>query len=74
MAIVVRLVDDGFECSNEVAHITVGTRDKDVKPKESNDLLQSWLRDGSGDHKDIGEVAIQDRKVVNGTVKGILAR
>jgi tRNA ligase len=45
-----------------------------VKPKESNDLLRRWIEVGSGDDSGIGEVAIEGRVVVDGTVKGILSR
>lgn len=74
MAIVARIIDDGWECTNEVAHITVGTRGNDVKPKESNDLLKRWLAQGSGDGSGIGEIAIEGRKTVQGVVKGVLSR
>lgn len=74
MAIVARLVDEGWECVNPVAHVTVGTRSEEVKPKESNDLLKRWLEVGSGDEPGIGEVAIDGRIVVDGTVRGILGR
>lgn len=76
MAIVARLVDEdeSWECVNQVAHITVGTRADDVKPKESNDLLKRWIEVGSGDDSGIGEVAIEGRIIVDGTVKGILSR
>lgn len=74
MAIVARLVDAGWECVNPVAHVTVGTRGDDVKPKESNDLLKRWLEIGSGDESSIGEVAIDGRIVVDGTVRGVLGR
>lgn len=73
MAIVARLVDD-WECSNKIAHVTIGTRSPDVKPKESNDLLNSWLVEGSGDASGIGEVAIEGRPTVRGTVKRVLSR
>jgi tRNA ligase len=74
MAIVARLVDDGWECTNEVAHVTVGTRGDEVKPKESNDLLKKWIQFGSGDETGIGEVAIEGRHVINGLVHGNLSR
>jgi tRNA ligase len=76
MAIVARLVDEdeNWECVNQVAHITIGTRGDDVKPKESNDLLKRWIEVGSGDDSGIGEVAIKGRIIVDGTVKGILSR
>jgi tRNA ligase len=76
MAIVARLVDEdeNWECVNQVAHITVGTGADDVKPKESNDLLKRWIEVGSGDDSGIGEVAIEGRQVIDGTVKGTLSR
>lgn len=76
MAIVVRLVDtdDQWKCVNKVAHITVGTRDNTVKPKESNDLLARWLEKGSGGTTGIGERPVEGRLVLKGTVRGVLAR
>ncbi|KAH7403619.1 RNA ligase-domain-containing protein [Cadophora sp. MPI-SDFR-AT-0126] len=74
MAIVARLVDEGWECTNQVAHVTVGTRGDEVKPKESNDLLKRWIEVGSGDDSGIGEVVISGRHVVDGVVKGVLSR
>ena len=72
MAIVVRLMDENWECTNAVAHITVGTRAPQVKPKESNDLLQRWLAEGATDGNGIGEVVIDGRVVLEGVVKGVL--
>ncbi|PSR80013.1 tRNA ligase [Coniella lustricola] len=92
MAIVVRLADpEGkWQCVNKVAHITIGTRDNKVKPKESNDLLQRWLsEDGqggggggaaaAGGAGDVAETKIYDigfegRPTVKGTVKPVLSR
>ena len=76
MAIVARLFDEDetWECANAVAHLTVGTRGGDVKPKESNDLLKRWIEVGSGDDSGIGEIAIEGRLILDGTVKGILSR
>lgn len=74
MAIVVRIMDDEWECVIDVAHITVGTSSQDVKPKESNDLLKKWLEQGSGDATGIGEVNIQGQVVLEGIVQGTLSR
>jgi tRNA ligase len=74
MAIVARLVDEGWECVNQVAHVTVGMRGDEVKPKESNDLLKRWLELGSSNETGIGELAIEGRHIVEGTVKGNLSR
>ena len=73
MAIVVRLVDEEWQCVNAVAHITVGTRSPDVKPKESNDLLKRWLEVGS-DGTGIGEAGIEGRVIIEGVVNGVLSR
>ncbi|KAH7039607.1 tRNA ligase-like protein [Microdochium trichocladiopsis] len=76
MAVVVRLVDpaEQWKCVNKVAHITIGTRDNSVKPKESNDLLARWLEKGSGSDTGIGERPIEGRPILKGTVRGVLAR
>ncbi|KAI1504506.1 tRNA ligase [Biscogniauxia marginata] len=76
MAIVVRLVDEEqkWQCTNKVAHITVGTRDDGVKPKESNDLLARWLETGSGGDTGIGERVFEGRPTVKGIVRGVLSR
>ncbi|TFB02626.1 tRNA ligase 1 [Trichoderma ghanense] len=77
MAIVVRIVDEEnkWECVNRVAHITVGTRDNSVKPKESNDLLAKWLEEGAGgEGNTIQEVVFAEKPTVKGVVQGVLSR
>lgn len=77
MAIVVRLNDpeDKWHCVNKVAHITVGTRDNNVKPKESNDLLAKWLADGAGgEGSAIRDVGFEGRPSVKGVVKPVMQR
>ncbi|KAI0541291.1 RNA ligase-domain-containing protein [Xylaria digitata] len=76
MAIVVRLLDpdDKWTCVNKVAHITVGTRDDSVKPKESNDLLARWLDIGSGGDTGISERIFESKPTLKGTVRGVLSR
>lgn len=63
-----------FESVNAVAHITVGTRDQSIKPKESNNLLQKWLDEGSGGNTGIGELAVKNNVVLDGSVRGVLGR
>jgi tRNA ligase len=51
MCIVARILDEGWECVNRYAHVTIGTREAGIKPKESNDLLERWEKekaDGEG--------------------------
>jgi len=74
MTIVARILEQGWECANNVAHITVGTRGNEVKPKESNELLKMWLEVGSGEETGISDVAIEGNIVLEGTVKGVLSR
>lgn len=74
MCIVVRLLDEGWETTNAMAHITVGTKGPEVKPKESNDLLAKWIQTGSGGETGIGELQIPGAKVLKGTVKAELSR
>ncbi|KAM0343109.1 hypothetical protein ACHAPU_008857 [Fusarium lateritium] len=76
MAIVVRLAgeDDRWQCVNRIAHITVGTRDNSVKPKESNDLLARWLEVGSSPETKIGEVVFAEKQTLKGTVTPVLSK
>lgn len=76
MAIVVRLSDpdDQWTCVNRVAHITVGTRDDSVKPKESNDLLANWLESGANNGSKIQEVMFGEKATIKGEVKPVLQR
>ena len=75
MAIVVRLISKGgaqWECVNPVAHITVGTRDNEVKPKESNELLARWLSDGASAAAGIQQVVFEGSPILTGEVRGVL--
>ncbi|TDZ71957.1 tRNA ligase [Colletotrichum trifolii] len=76
MAIVVRLVDESeqWRCVNNVAHITVGTRDDGIKPKESNNLLERWLESGTGGETGVEEVVFDNKPSLHGTVRGVLSR
>lgn len=76
MAIVVRLSDeeDKWKCVNQVAHITVGTRDDAVKPKESNDLLARWLESGANAKSKIQEVVFSEKTPIEGEVRPVLQR
>lgn len=78
MALVVRLSpmdgsNEQFSSVNQTAHITIGTAFPDVKPKESNDLLARWLREGSGANG-IQELAVKGNVELEGTVKATLSR
>ncbi|KAF9740483.1 fungal tRNA ligase adenylyltransferase [Paraphaeosphaeria minitans] len=63
-----------FETVNPVAHVTVGTASADIKPKESNDLLQRWLNEGSGGETGIYELSVKGNVVLDGSVRGVLGR
>lgn len=64
----------GWPCANNIPHITIGTASPDIKPKESNDLLQRWLEFGSGGHTGIYEIEVKGVKVVNGIVGPVMMR
>ena len=70
MCIVARLLDEGWETVNAVAHVTVGTASADIKPKESNDLLQRWLEHGA--EGGIGEAAIAGHVELQGEVRAVM--
>ena len=75
MCVVARLLSEGkWETVNKVAHVTIGTASANVKPKESNDLLQKWLKNGSGDGTGIKELAIPGHVVLDGSVRGVLSK
>lgn len=75
MVIVVRLVDkaDKWECANRIAHITVGTRDSSIKPKESNNLLRRWIEAGADSGK-IGEIILEQKPIIEGHVRGVRSK
>lgn len=66
--------EEGFRTVNPVAHITIGTADAGIKPKESNDLLKKWLQHGTSAKTNIQEVAIPGHVVLRGVVKGVLQK
>ncbi|GAB7352025.1 hypothetical protein MBLNU459_g2540t1 [Dothideomycetes sp. NU459] len=79
MCFVVRLAPGenepiGWRTFNDMAHITVGTADPSVKPKESNDLLKRWLEVGSSAASGIGEIQVKGHVELDGVVKGVLQR
>lgn len=65
---------DCWPCANEVPHITIGTADPSIKPKESNDLLKRWLEHGASADSGIWEAEIPSVKVVDGTVGAVMSR
>ncbi|KAL8687244.1 MAG: hypothetical protein Q9218_006527 [Villophora microphyllina] len=72
MSIVARLLDEGWTTSNTVAHVTVGTAAQDIKPKESNALLEKWLEVGSGGDTGIGELLLEENVILQGQVKAVM--
>ncbi|KAK2831974.1 hypothetical protein FQN49_006982, partial [Arthroderma sp. PD_2] len=63
-----------WPCANEIPHITIGTANAGVKPKESNDLLKRWLEMGAGEESGIWEAKIPSVKVVEGVVGVVMRR
>lgn len=46
MAITTRILGEQVRSTNKVLHITVGTKDKGIKPKEANEMFEKWLARG----------------------------
>ncbi|KAF1937060.1 tRNA ligase-like protein [Clathrospora elynae] len=63
-----------FTSANPIAHVTVGTAAQNIKPMESNALLQRWVNEGSGGETGIGELSIKGNVVLDGSVRGVLGR
>ncbi|KAI1260584.1 tRNA ligase [Xylariaceae sp. FL1019] len=76
MAIAVSLVDpEGqWTCVNKVPHITIGTRDDSIKPKESNDLLAKKNQVGAGGSTGIWERTFDTKPTLKGSVRAVLSR
>jgi tRNA ligase len=78
MAFVARIqpLDENADwpCVNSVPHITVGTASQDIKPKESNDLLQRWLEKGASPETGIWEAEVPSVTVLEGKVMPVLSR
>ncbi|KAF2452398.1 RNA ligase-domain-containing protein [Lineolata rhizophorae] len=77
MCIVARMLnasENGFDSVNPIAHVTVGTADQSIKPKESNDLLQKWMEEGTGGPTGIRDVVVKGSVVLDGSVRGVLQR
>ncbi|KAI9794696.1 MAG: hypothetical protein M1833_007412 [Piccolia ochrophora] len=77
MCIVVRLLDayeKGFDCTNDIPHVTVGTANPNIKPKESNELLAAWLIKGSGVESGMGELVVEKKVVLEGSVQAVIRR
>ena len=70
MCIVVRLLDSAWESANAVPHITIGTASVEIKPKESNDLLQSWM--GTGERRSIMYQEMNPQVEVYGDVRAVM--
>ncbi|KAA8909180.1 RNA ligase-domain-containing protein [Sphaerosporella brunnea] len=67
MAIVAKILSPEWECTNEVPHITIGTVDRNVKPKEANDMLTGKLKK---EHEN-EQIAIPGGIEFVGTVKAV---
>ncbi|KAI9840064.1 MAG: hypothetical protein M1819_000257 [Sarea resinae] len=77
MCFVARLPDaetSGWCSTNPIAHVTVGTASADVKPKESNDLLQKWIHEGAGDESGIKDIIVKGQIMLDGKVRAVLSK
>ena len=81
MAFVVRLSSgqgkegaEEWKTANEIAHITVGTANANVKPVESNALLKRWVQEGANGANGIREMMVPGSADVEGVVRVVLQR
>ncbi|MCJ1411185.1 hypothetical protein MMC19_005273 [Ptychographa xylographoides] len=72
MCIVARLLDEGWEIANQIPHVTIGTADSSIKPKESNNLLDRWWRMGANEESGIMELALKGEVEVDGEAKAVM--
>lgn len=72
MCVIVSLQDENWICANVRPHITVGTADSSIKPKESNDLLERWIKNESGDVDAIQVVDFRGVVEIDGEAKAVL--
>jgi tRNA ligase len=82
MCFVIRLDGDAgtttedlqFITVNPIAHVTIGTAAANIKPMESNALLQRWLNHGSGGETGVNELSVKGNVVLEGSVRGVVGR
>lgn len=74
MAITAEILGEDFKGTNQLAHITVGTRDKEVKPKESNDMLATWQKQGRTVGGGFSMLLVGEETLVEGVVKAVSRR
>jgi tRNA ligase len=67
MAITARILDPEWVCTNEFPHVTIGTANSSIKPKEANDMLVGKWNMGAGAE----QVGIPGGIELYGTVKAI---
>jgi tRNA ligase len=65
MAIVARIAEPDLECANKYAHVTIGTADLSIKPKEANDMLVNHWKSGATEEVELGDIE------VHGTIKAV---
>lgn len=72
MCVVTRLLDEGWQSVNPITHVTVGTINPNVKPKESNDLLAKWMQVGATGG--IMEERVEGSGDLEGVVRAVMQR
>lgn len=63
-----------FKSVNKTAHITIGTANEGIKPRESNDLLERWLQQGSGEQSGIEEILVKGHVELPGVVRATMQK
>ena len=74
MCIVVKILDEGWESANAIAHITVGTADASIKPKESNTLLERWSQQAAGGVNGVQKILLKGGGEVVAEARAVMQR
>lgn len=75
MAITAKILDEGLQGTNRVKHITIGTKDSKIKPKEANEMLEKWMGDAPiGNRPKATDIPVGETVLLEGIVKAVAAR
>lgn len=67
MALAADVLTPGVKSVNQIAHITIGTGSKDIKPKESNSMLEKWKAGNEA-----REIVFKEDIVLKGEIQAML--
>ena len=71
MCVTVQLCDAEWPCANAVPHVTVGTAAPQIKPVESNALIERWSRESADPERGIWALELGGEVVLEGDVHAV---